>query len=181
MDITKLSTKYKVCRLTEKDIDIVLELCMGNPLFYQYCPPAPTKESIAHDMAALPPGTKNEDKYYLGIYEEDKLIAVLDLILNYPNENTAFIGCFMVSSERQKKGLGTMLIKEMIDCLLINGYAFTKLGYVKGNPQAKAFWFKNGFVETGLETITEDYTIVISQRSNESKARQPFVPVRQNN
>ncbi len=166
MDVTKLSTKYKVCRLTEKDIDCVLELCMGNPLFYQYCPPAPTKESIAKDMAALPPRTKIKDKYYLGIYDEDKLIAVLDLILNYPNENTAFIGFFMVSSERQKKGMGTTLIKDMIACLQMNGYEFIRLGYVKGNPQAKAFWLKNGFAETGVEINTEDYTIVVLQRTN---------------
>lgn len=36
MDIAKLSTKYKVCRLAEKNIGRVLELCMGNPQTEQY-------------------------------------------------------------------------------------------------------------------------------------------------
>ncbi len=166
MDITKLSTIYQVRELSEKDIDSVLELCLGNPMYYQHCPPAVTRKSIAHDMAALPPRTTYEDKYYLGIYDEEKLIAVMDLILNYPNENTAFVGFFMVSAKRQKRGLGSALVKDLLACLFNEGYEFTRLGYVKGNPQARAFWYKNGFVETGVETNTEDYTIVILQRSN---------------
>ncbi len=166
MDISKLSTKYRVCRLSETDINSVLELCLGNPLFYKHCPPIATKESIAKDMVALPPRATYDDKYYLGMYDGAKLIAVIDLILNYPNENTAFIGFFMILAECQNQGVGTALIKEIVDCLLLNGYEFTRLGYVKGNPQSRAFWLKNGFTETGVETNTEDYTIVVLQRSN---------------
>ncbi len=166
MDITKLSATYQVCRLSEKDIDGVLELCLRNPLFYRHCPPVATKESIVQDMVALPPGKTHDDKYYLGIFDGAKLIAVMDLILSYPNEKTAFIGFFMVSAERQKQGVGTALIKEIVDCLFVNGFEFTRLGYVKGNPQSRAFWLKNGFAETGVETNTEDYTIVVLQRSN---------------
>ncbi len=167
MDITKLSTKYQVRRLAKKDIDNVLKLCLGNPMYYQYCPPVATKESIARDMAALPPRTTPEDKFYLGIYDGEVLIAVLDLILNYPNEKTAFIGFFMVAAVRQKCGLGTALVKEIMECLFNNGYEFTRLGYVKGNPQARAFWHKNGFMETGVETDAGDYTIVVMQRRND--------------
>ncbi len=168
MDITKLSTKYQVRKLTENDIDSILELCQGNPLFYKHCPPAVTKESIACDMAALPPRTTKDDKYYLGFYDENKFIAVLDLILTSPNDKTAFIGFFLVAAEKQKKGLGTFLVKEILDCLFDNGYEFTRLGYTKGNPQSKAFWHKNGFMETGVETDAGDYTIVVMQRSNHS-------------
>ncbi len=166
MDITRLSTTYQVCKLSENDIDSIFALCLGNPMFYQFCPPIATKESIARDMAALPPKATYNDKYYLGIYDDASLIAVMDLILNYPNKNTAFIGFFMVSAERQKKGLGSALIRECVEFLFQNGYEFTRLGYVKGNPQSRAFWLKNGFAETGVETDTESYTIVFLQRSN---------------
>ena len=166
MDITKLSKIYQVCKLSERDIDSVLELCLGNPLYYQFFPPIETKESIARDMVARPTGTTSDDKYYLGIYDGVKLIAVLDLILNYPDKNTAFIGFFMVSADCQKRGLGTVLIKDIIDCLYANGYEYTRLGYVKGNPQPRAFWHKNGFTETGIETNIEGNTIVVLQRSN---------------
>lgn len=34
------------------------------------------------------------DKYYIGYFEGEKLVAVMDLILNFPNKETAFIGFF---------------------------------------------------------------------------------------
>jgi GNAT superfamily N-acetyltransferase len=55
--------------------------------------------SIRADMAALPPRKAVEDKYYLGFYEEDRLIAVMDLILGFPKEETAFVGFFMMNKD----------------------------------------------------------------------------------
>ena len=31
------------------------------------------------------------DKYYIGFFKRDKLIAVMDLIMDYPKKKTAFI------------------------------------------------------------------------------------------
>ncbi len=45
------------------------------------------------------------------------LIAVMDLILKYPNDETAFIGLFMVDSASQGKGTGTAIIEECL-CFL---------------------------------------------------------------
>lgn len=42
------------------------------------------------------------------------LIAVMDLILKYPNDETAFIGLFMVDSASQGKGTGTAIIEECL-------------------------------------------------------------------
>ncbi len=166
MDIKQLSTKYHVRRLTEGDIEEILLLFAGNPLFFQHCPPVATRETVLADMKALPPGMTYADKYYLGIFDDGRLIAVMDLILNYPNGETAFIGFFMVAAQMQGRGVGTFLVTDIVHCLLSWGYRYTRLGYVKGNPQSKAFWHKNRFRETGVETNTEDYTIVVTQREN---------------
>ena len=48
-----------------------------------------------NDMNALPPNKEMCDKYYLGFYDGEKLIAVMDFIMAYPDELTAFIGFFM--------------------------------------------------------------------------------------
>ena len=77
MNIQSLSAKYLVRPLKEADIPEVFALCQGNPLYYQFCPPAVTKESIKRDMAALPEGKTLADKYYLGYYSDGLLIAVL--------------------------------------------------------------------------------------------------------
>ena len=92
MNIQSLSTKNAVRRLTDADIPEVFALCEGNPLYYQFCPPFVTEESIQRDMVALPEGKTEKDKHYLGFYLEDRLIAVMDLIAGYPKAETAFIG-----------------------------------------------------------------------------------------
>lgn len=86
----------------------------GQSLFYRYHPPQPTPESIRTDMTALPPGKAMEDKWFVGFYDGDCLIAVMDLILNYPAADTAFIGLFMTAHDRQGCGLGSRILR---DCM----------------------------------------------------------------
>lgn len=159
-----LSETYTVRRLEEADMEALLALCRGNPLYYQYCPPEPTLEGLRGDMEALPPGKGPEDKYYLGYFQEGRLAAALDLILGYPNGQTAFIGFFMVDNALQKKGVGTAIVGELLSALKKRGFCAVRLGWAKGNPQSEHFWKKNGFCETGVTYDAGDYTVVVAQR-----------------
>ena len=69
MDITLLSDHYHVRRMKENDISEIYALCRKNTLYYRYCPPFVTEESIADDMKALPPNKDYTDKYYIGYYD----------------------------------------------------------------------------------------------------------------
>ena len=86
MQIELFSDKYKVHTLTNKNIDEIYNLQSQNVLFYEYCPPFVTRQAIQEDMRILPPGKVIEDKYYIGFYQEGKLIAVMDLIDGYPEK-----------------------------------------------------------------------------------------------
>ncbi|MBD5537388.1 MAG: GNAT family N-acetyltransferase [Lachnospiraceae bacterium] len=143
------STRFEVKRLNEADADKILRLCKGNPLFYEYHPPFATRESILEDMSALPPHKTYRDKYYVGFYEGDLLVAVLDLILNYPQEGTAYIGFFMVDASCQRQGLGSGIVQGIAGSLKKIGFVKIRLAIDEGNPQSEAFWTKNGFVKTG--------------------------------
>lgn len=44
------------------------------------------------------------------------------------------------------------------------GYKSIRLAWVQGNPQAAAFWHKNGFAETGTVYDMGAYTVVEAQR-----------------
>lgn len=164
LQINQISSKYTVKELTENDIDVIYELELGNPLYYQYCPPAVTRESILEDMEALPPKKTYEDKYYIGFWEKEKLVAIMDLIVEYPNKNTAFVGLFMLEKSVQGNGVGTNIIAEFCSYMKNAGYSFVRLGYVKGNPQSRAFWLKNGFEETGVVCHNEECDIIILEK-----------------
>lgn len=149
MNISDLSTCYAVRALLPEDAERVLPLLRGNEIFYHYHPPEPTLASICEDMAALPPGKTLRDKHYAGFFQGDALIAVMDLILDYPSPGTAMIGFFMVDIGRQGRGVGTQIIAQALEVLAAQGMTKVRLAIDEGNPQSRAFWLKNGFALTG--------------------------------
>lgn len=165
MDISKLSIRYQVKKITESDLDELYELALSNPLYYEHMHESPLKESLKNDLSALPPHKTLKDKYFVGFYDENTLIAALDLILCYPNEQTAFIGWFITHKKVQGQGIGTKLILDIEQYLTALGFQSIRLGYVKTNPQSEHFWVKQGFQPTGVVTHTDQYEIVVLQKN----------------
>lgn len=149
MDITTLSNKYQVRRLQKNDLEEIYQLCKSNPLFYKYHPPFVTKETILKDMTILPEGKNYEDKFYIGFWDNKKLVAVMDLILDYPKDFIVFIGFFMVNIEYQGQGVGSEIIENSAKTLIAEGFKWIYLAIDKGNPQSEAFWCKNNFIKIG--------------------------------
>lgn len=164
MTYQNFSKTYSVRKLNTTDIDSIFTLCRGNPMYYEYCPPEVTRESIAEDMAALPPGVTNENKYYVGYWDGEKLVAVMDLIDGYPNAETVFIGFFMMDVGIQGKGIGTKIIEELVEYLRKCGYKSIQLAWVKGNPQAEHFWKKNGMQVIKETNSTAAESVLLAER-----------------
>lgn len=166
MNIKELSQTYIVRKLEEKDISEIFELCKNNPQYYHHCPPAVSIEGIKEDMTALPPGKAMEDKYYIGLFERDVLVAIMELIDGYPDEETAYIGFFMMNADLQGKGIGSQIIEDACDYLK-EDFSKVRLAYVKGNKQSEHFWLKNQFKKIGVEKEIETYTVVVMERKME--------------
>ena len=149
MDIQKITNKFHVKRLSEEHVEEIFSLCKKNELFYQYHPPVATRESIIDDLNALPPNKEMKDKYFLGFYQENSLAAVMDLIVDFPEEKVAYLGFFMVEIELQGRGIGTEVISDCMEYLKELGYQKVRLAIDEGNPQSQAFWTKNLFQKTG--------------------------------
>ena len=96
-------------------------------------------------MMALPDNVDFRDKYYVGYFKDEKLIAVLDLIDGYPKKDVVFIGFFMIDISVQKNGVGSAIVNELIKYLKTLEYKEVRLGWINGNPQAEHFWIKNVF------------------------------------
>ena len=162
IDIQKLTESYETRILKEEDIDDILGILRGNPLFYEYTTARAEREAVREDMQALPPGRTMADKYYFGFFENGRLIAVMDLIDGYPDEETAFIGFFMMAAEKQGRGAGSRLIQDVLKELKHVGFGKARLCINKGNPQSSHFWYKNGFVSLKEVTRGEE-TVILAE------------------
>lgn len=180
---SKFSSRFYVRKLSEKDAGEVYDLCRTNPVYYEHMKEEPSVQGIAADMSALPPGSRPENKFFVGYYEKedlagnasDSLIAVLDLIVAWPNEDTALIGWLMLHKSRQRKGIASRIAAELSEYLKARGFSRIRLGYVKGNEESRRFWEKNGFLPTGEESEREQYTVVVMQKELQKSLLQGFL------
>lgn len=163
-DLSKLSTQYHVRPMHDADADAILAFCLQNDQYYRYCGKQPSRELILHDLRITPPNTSADAKYYVGLYDGEILVAILDLIDGYPDSETAFIGFFMMNRQLQGRQIGTRIIQELCLYLKETGLKRVLLGIDKDNPQSNAFWAKNGF-SVIQEVEQEEGTILVAEKN----------------
>ena len=166
MNFENVFTPYRARKLTVVDIPDILDLYSENTEYFKHCPPSPTRETVKEDIVALPPKKEAADKCFIGIFDDNFLVAVMDLIDRYPDNQTVFIGLLMVSKSYQRKGIGTYITKALSQTLGAEGYVRIRLGYVKTNLSAQSFWLKQGFhfQPTGAESVRENYTVIEAEK-----------------
>ncbi|HFU4059861.1 TPA: GNAT family N-acetyltransferase [Streptococcus suis] len=162
MKISQFSNRYQVRKLTDADLEQVLALYQTNPLYFEHFPPRPSLESLANDLIDCPPGKELSDKYFLGFWDKERLVAILDLIDGYPTAEIAYIGLFMVDAHFSGQGLGSKIIAELLT-QLATSFKKVRIGYVESNPQSAHFWAKVGFCPTGEVKELAGKTIVIAE------------------
>ena len=162
-DISKLSTHYCVRYMSDSDADALLAFCLRNDQYYRYCGKQPSRELILLDLHITPPNTSAEAKYYVGFYDGDILVAIMDLIDGYPDSDTAFIGFFMMNRQLQGRRIGSSIIQDLCLYLKETGLKRVLLGIDKENPQSNAFWAKNGF-SVIREVAQEEGTILVAEK-----------------
>lgn len=165
LDIGALATEHEVRRITEADISDVYRLCKTNKRYYHTMHTVPTRESLTEVISELPGDTGEQNKFFVGFYDDEELIAVMDLITQYPERDSAFIGWFMVDGEMHGRGIGSQIIADVRAALCGAGYSKLSLGCVKENVDAIAFWEGQGFAATGEESVSGRHTVQIFARN----------------
>lgn len=131
--------------LYSADAAKILRLAQTNADFYALESSVPSLKNIKADLVRTPSRTSLEQKYYIGFYIDGKLIAVMDLILDYPQDLSAWIQFFMIDGRHQHQGLGTRILKEAENMLAQAGFAHLAVGVRPDNEAAVSFWKKNGY------------------------------------
>jgi len=159
LDIKAFSSEYDVRRITENDISAVYKLCRENKHFYRYLGRVATKESLTEIISNVSDDSKS-GKYFVGFWDDEKLIAIADIIVGYPESNNAFIGWYVVEGNMQRQGIGSQIFADIRANLKTIGIDYISLGCVKENEVAMMFWQNLGFTLTNDEKQVGKHTVV---------------------
>ena len=165
LDIGALGTGYDVRRLTEADVSDVFALAKGNRKFYRALGIRPSRARLTEIISDVPEGAGPNDKYIVGFYDGEDLVAVLDLITGYPQASEAFIGWFMVDADLQRRGVGSQIFADVRAAMQAQGYRSLEVACPEASEPGMAFWRAQGFEPTGQCDDTGDYPVVYLTRT----------------
>jgi GNAT superfamily N-acetyltransferase len=106
-------------------------------------------DGARHLLLATPDGYGHESKHVFAVMSGSEPIGVVDIIRDFPNPSTAFVGLLAVIELHQRRGVGRTAFKavERFACRRLVASKL-RLAVVATNPVV-GFWLKMGFRETG--------------------------------
>jgi len=165
LDIQAFGTEYDVRRITEADITDVYLLTRSNHRFYRSLNIRPTRARLTEIISDVPEGAGPNNKYFVGFYNsDDELVAVMDLIVGYPERDDAFIGWFMVDAALQGNGVGSSIFADVRAACAAQGYDHMELKCPLASESAQQFWLAQGFKPTGEQDDSGDYPVIAMSR-----------------
>lgn len=108
-------------------------------------PPGPTEAEEL--LCSLPPGKQAADKFVLGIWRGDDLVAALDLIRDIPTPGAWWVGNLMLDPAQRGHGLGERIYRGCEEWMRSQGAQRVGLCVQEQNPGALRFWSRMGFEE----------------------------------
>ena len=151
-------------RLTEQDLPTLLAFCCENQAYFSYMQSTPELETLREQLTILPPNAHLEQKLFMGLWEEDTLVAIADLVKDWPKSGTVYIGWFMLANRLQHKGLGSRLERQIEGYLRAAGYHTMRLACVEENLPALSFWQRCGFHCTGQRVDQGKYVVLLMEK-----------------
>ncbi|OJV62037.1 MAG: hypothetical protein BGO41_01535 [Clostridiales bacterium 38-18] len=133
----------------------IQELCNSCVDYFLISQGKPATGNEAQEfLMVLPPNKTFEDKINLGIFNiAEDLVGFVDLIRNYPQNGTWYIGLLLIDSKARRNGLGKYIIHEIIKMVKKDSGEKIKIGVLIENESALKFWESMGFVTTEKSEI----------------------------
>ena len=136
---------------TSKNSELLQNIFKNSPEYFRNVSGAMARAGDGENVfKALPSNFKKENKHVLGIEFNATLIGVIDCLIGYPNEATAYIGLLLLSEEYHSIGLGKLSYNLLEDHLrTFPRIKKIRLAVVESNNQVLKYWEKMGFILTG--------------------------------
>jgi len=116
-------------------------------------------------LTSLPPNSNLDNKFSLGIYINSKLIGIIDLIKDYPQEKSWWLGLLLFESKYRGRGIGHEVLKNIENMIQDEKGNTLALGVIESNNRALKFWksqsFKINRITSPKKFINKEHKIII--------------------
>ena len=104
---------------------------------------------------SLPPAVHLRDKHVLGIYLDQKMIGLADVVCGYPSRDVAYLGLLLLAETHQRRSFGTLAFHGIKSLAREWHCTRLRLAVVESNSAVVPFWEALGFVPTGERAVFE--------------------------
>ena len=106
-------------------------------------------DEVRHLLESRPAGLDLARKYVLGFERSGTLVAIVDLLENYPEPTDRYVGLLVLSPEERNHGLGRAVWSAVEAWVRAEGGRHARLIVQEQNPSAALFWRAVGFTADG--------------------------------
>ena len=95
----------------------------------------------------LPPSKTLDDKFIYGVYRNKKIVALLDILRDYPEKDIWWIGLMLIHPLYRGSGLGRTIYSAVEGSIHQMGVKEIRLGVLEENASGYGFWQRMGFIQ----------------------------------
>lgn len=139
--------KTQITELTSKDARAIATLLQHDGGYSMGVNTRPSERTDVDDLLySRPPGTAPDQKHVLGLWADDELVAVADVITGWPEQHTNWVGLLQVHEAHTGRGHARALHDELLRRFPAPAW---RLAVVDSNDRVVGFWERLGYRATG--------------------------------
>ncbi|GEO69014.1 hypothetical protein [Levilactobacillus acidifarinae] len=146
-------TDATVRELTHADDDLIYQFQAQHPDYFGHFQDHPvTRQEAVQDVDDVPLNATHDQKTYLGVFENDQLVLIVDLIVDYPLPSLVWLGLWLPAKSLSDQRRGE-LYQSLVQTLQAADAVQLQLSVFMGDRQAPAFWDAQGLTKVQTTTV----------------------------
>lgn len=130
--------------LTHADDDLIYQFQAAHPAYFAHFQDHPvTRQEAIQDVTDVPLNALPEQKAYLGIFRDDQLVVLVDLIIDYPLPSLVWLGMWLPDkslSTADSAAFYASLVTTLKEAQAVQ----LQLSVFMGDRQMQQFWADQG-------------------------------------
>lgn len=139
--------------LTHDDDDLIYRFQSAHPDYYEHFQDHPvTRREAIQDLDDVPVNATADQKAYLGVFEDEQLVLIVDLIIDYPLPSLVWLGLWMPEKTLSAARCAE-LYQSLVTTLRAADAVQLQLSVFMGDRNAPAFWADQGLTQVQTTTV----------------------------